>query len=166
MALNAKLSLQSFLEEEDYVLIAIHCSSEAYKLAFYLNQGLGLKLAREEQDVDFNYKDEGIAYYPLFKFSDEPQSCLYYLFSNEYCALAKDDKKNQSPTTLFQSQMEYCNYLVPEYKEVDFFLKIEDQHHLANTKAFKAKINKLKPVIKAYEVHQSTLKSNENLIFS
>ena len=46
-----KLVLDDF--DNPFKLIAIHCSSEDYKLAFLLNRHLNLKLARTRKDHDF-----------------------------------------------------------------------------------------------------------------
>lgn len=40
--------------EEDFSLIAIHCSEEPYKVAYILNQFARLKLRREKLDLAFS----------------------------------------------------------------------------------------------------------------
>ena len=81
MAIN-KLVLDD-LVEEDFSLIAIHCSAEVYRIVFYLNKLLGLSLKREPQDVDYNYP-EGLAFYELYKFYNQREGCNYYVVSNKY----------------------------------------------------------------------------------
>ena len=47
-----KLLVDDF-EDENYSLLAIHCDLEDYRLAYFLNQNLAIKLARTKEDLDF-----------------------------------------------------------------------------------------------------------------
>ena len=156
-----KLVLDAFTED-DYKLIAIHSSIEAYKLAFFLNKLLDIKLAREDCDVDFNYK-QGIAYYPLFNYFSKNLGCNYYLVANTY-KIKKEEiiLKDQ----LFVEEEKITTHLLPEYKNVDYLLKIEDSTETLSVKKLLLDIHKIHQVITAYEIDVSTLKSNENLIFN
>ena len=82
MIMANKLMLNTFIEE-DFDLIAIPCSLEAYHLSFLLNKTLNFRLHREDMDVDFTYK-EGTAFYELFKYCDDYQQCNYYLVENKH----------------------------------------------------------------------------------
>jgi len=156
-----KLVLDAFTED-DYKLIAIHSSIEAYKLAFFLNKILEIKLAREECDVDFHHK-QGLAYYPLFHYFSKPLSCNYYLVANKF-KLAQEEVLAEN--RLFIDEEKINTYLIPEYKNVDYFLKIEDSTTLLSLKKILLNVNNIHQVVTAYEVEVSTLKSNENLIFN
>ena len=51
MALH-KLIVDDFIDES-YALFAIHCDMEDYRLAYFLNQYLDLKLIRKPEDIRF-----------------------------------------------------------------------------------------------------------------
>ena len=53
MALH-KLLVDDFYDDT-YILIAIHCRLEDYRLAYLLNQSLELNLRRKPNDLDFEY---------------------------------------------------------------------------------------------------------------
>ncbi|MDR6299877.1 IPExxxVDY family protein [Mesonia maritima] len=160
MAVN-KLMLDGFAED-DYKLIAIHSSIEAYKLAFFLNKTLSIKLEREVYDVDFSHK-EGIAYYQLFSYLNENLCCNYYLVSNKYKLNPEEVIVSNG---LFPEEGKVNTNLIYEYKSVDFFLKIEDDTDSVSLKKLLININKIQQVVTAYSIEVSTLKSNKNLIFN
>ena len=160
MAVN-KLMLDGFAED-DYKLIAIHSSIEAYKLAFFLNKVLSIKLEREIYDVDFSHK-EGIAYYQLFSYLNEHLCCNYYLVSNKHKLNPEEVTINNG---LFPEDGKVNTNLIQEYKSVDFFLKIEDDTESVSLKKLLININKIHQVVTAYSIDVNTLKSNKNLIFN
>ena len=108
------------LEEEDYALIAIHSSIEAYKLAYFLNKLADLKLKRTDNDVDFNYP-EGVAYFPLFDYFSDELGCCYYLVKNTYTLDNLTASGNNNP--LFIQQGKRKVHLLQQFKQVDYFLK-------------------------------------------
>ena len=65
MAVN-KLWLDDLVEEE-FALIAIHCSAEVYRVVYNLNKILGISLQRQPTDVDYSYP-EGLAFYELYNY--------------------------------------------------------------------------------------------------
>ena len=56
--------------EEDFSLVAIHCSEEPYKVAYILNQFARLKLRREKSDLAFTSSGIEITL-PLFGFEQQ-----------------------------------------------------------------------------------------------
>lgn len=161
MAVN-KLFLTD-VYNDDYKLIAIHSSLEAYKLAFFINQYLEIQLKREEVDVDFTH-EHSIGFYPLYYHYCTATGCDFNLVANKCRANATNLQSNGS---LFpKSESAQLTYLVPEYKWADFFFKIDDFSKLVNVPSLVEKINTIKQVVTAYEVVTSTLKSKQNLIFN
>lgn len=148
--------------EECYHLIAIHCSREAHQVAFLLNQHLNTKLKRERQDLDFQHK-EFVAFYPLFHYLDQANYVNYYFVSGKY---EGGSSSTQSSGALFTEKETLTTHLMPEYKNVDFFLKIEDETTLINTEEITTILNKVPQIITAYCIDVDTLKSQENLIFN
>ncbi|HET8809184.1 MAG TPA: IPExxxVDY family protein, partial [Flavobacteriaceae bacterium] len=152
----------SLIEEDGYSLIAVHSSLETYQLAFFLNKFLGLRLKREKQDVDFKHK-ELLALYPLYHFFDLANERGFYLVSNKF----KGNKENFQPSGgLFQEEPIFTTNLIPEYKKVDFFLKIEDETEITDVQNIVRNLNNVPKIITAYALEVEALKSKENLIFN
>ena len=85
---------------EDYSLVAIHCSDEAYKMAFFLNKHLSLQLRRCEVDLDFS--NDGLEVtFPLFEFEDASQYTHYYLVGNK---CKSKEAQTQSSGGLFEAE--------------------------------------------------------------
>jgi hypothetical protein len=149
---------------EDFSLIAIHCSEEAYKVAYLLNQFACLKLQRNK--VDLAYSSNGLEItFPLFGFEDIAGYTDYSLVANK-CKSAV--AKTKSSEGLFGNTLgneTVITYLIPELKKVDYFLKIQSDFDKAGTKMLITVINDIKQIISAYEVGTETLKSKHNLIF-
>lgn len=149
---------------EDFSLIAIHCSEESYKLAYLLNQFVGLRLQRERLDLEYSNNGLEITF-PLFGFNDIMKYTTYYLVANK---CKSQVAKLASSGGLFGdlSQEEtVTTILIPEYKQVDFFLKIQSDYDQVATRNLIANINDIKQVISAYDVQTENLKSKNNLIF-
>lgn len=148
--------------EEEYQLLAIHGSLEEYKMAYFLNKHLHLKLKRARVDVDFNHGNIQ-ALYPLFVFKQPARYRTYNLIKNKYKGPAK---KVVSSGSLFieEEVSPQITYLIPEYKEVDYFLKIEDDEEIGNFQKMINTITLIPNVITAYAVDTGQLKSKNNLI--
>ena len=149
--------------EQPFKLIAIHSSVEEYKLAFLLNKHLGLRLSRSSKDVDFQIKDLKVLF-ALYTFEDIQKYCNYFLVSN----FSKGELiSNGNLNSLFQDEQVAFKkmYLLPEFKQVDFFLKIEEESTSLSEKLLLNKIKKIPQVSTAYAIDFHQIKSKENLIF-
>ena len=149
--------------EEAYKLIAIHCSVEEYKLAFLLNKHLNLRLARSRKDIDFQIEGEHILF-ALYNFEDQFKYCDYYLVSNISKA---EDRTTANLYSLFGEKDTTLkrSYLLPEFKKVDFFLKIEEEIDSVSEKLLLERIKEIPQVSMAYAIDHQQVKSKENLIF-
>lgn len=158
-----KLVLDSFTDD-DYELIAIHCSQASYRMAFLLNKYLSLKLCRKKEDIHFQY-DDLTASFPFFQYDDPFRYHTYSLLGNVY----KTKMTSTAPVTegLFTTSREnhVTRYLVPELKNVDYFLKIETEAINFSGKSLLTGLQNISQVITAYCVDHTELKSRNNLIF-
>ncbi|EDM44436.1 hypothetical protein SCB49_05385 [unidentified eubacterium SCB49] len=158
-----KLILTSDFTEE-FLLIGIHCSEEAYKVAFLLNQFADLKLKRRKLDLEYTTNGLDILF-PLFDFEDEMRYISYDLVANK---CVSKSVKTVSSGGLFGDENiseTITTYLLPEYKKVDYLLKITTDAPSVAIKKIVTDINKIKQVISAYEIDTEQLKSKNNLIF-
>ncbi|WP_378186123.1 IPExxxVDY family protein [Aquimarina sp. W85] len=151
------------LAEDDYELIAIHCSLESYRLAFLLNKILDIKLYRKERDIQFKY-DDVLAAYPFYQFYDEYLYTTYSFFANTF--RHKMNTNDTMHSELFSSEQNHTTkYLIPELKNVDYFLKIESDSIQSSNKKLLMQIQHIMQIVTAYTVDYNTLKSKNNLIF-
>ena len=149
-------------EEDNYTLIAIHCSAEDYRLAYLLNTNLSLKLARKREDLDYNYME---ASFSIYEWYDEENFVTWNLVSN---TSKKEVEQMASAGSLFSEQQgkrTVSKYLIPEQKRVDYFVKISSESYLKSSKIIISKINAIAEVITAYTLNPNQLKSKNNLIF-
>jgi hypothetical protein len=149
---------------EDCTLIAIHCSEDAFKMAFALNKYVNLRLQRERMDLD--YSNDGLEVtFPLFRFEDEFQYTTYYLVANRCTSRVEQLNKLGGLFGNSVSERTVNTYLIPELKNVDYFLKIETDFDSIPTRKHIAQINEVREVISAYIVEDPKIKAHTNLIF-
>ena len=140
--------------EEDYVLIAIHCNSEPYKLAFEINLKLKTKLEKSVLDISFK-GDHSV--FELYKHLSETYNTRLYLISNK-----SKNNTDLGVQSLFDN-LSISTFLVPELKKADFLLKIEGGGF--KIESLLKKLNEISSVVSSYTVSVNSDKSKYNLIF-
>ncbi|MBO6879403.1 MULTISPECIES: IPExxxVDY family protein [Winogradskyella] len=158
MALH-KLLVDDFYDDT-YKLIAIHCGLEDYRLAYLLNQSLELNLKRKSKDLDFEYLKSS---YSIFEWNNVSQFVTWNLVSN----VCKKEEESLYSTGLFQTNEKVLKTfnLVPEYKRVDYFIKISDEIQNVNEKLILDKLQNIPQIVTSYSVNPIQLKSKDHLIF-
>ncbi|WP_310993348.1 IPExxxVDY family protein [Aequorivita marina] len=160
---NHKLLLDEDLEEP-FTLIAIHCTEEEYKVAYLMNKHLNTRFKRRRVDIDFTHNGL-ITTFPIFDFTDEISRNQYFLVANK-CRMM--EASLQSSNGLFaeiNSEKAQDHFLLPEFKKVDYFLKVYSDFDTMSAASFISEINKIKQIISAYNVETDHIKSKNNLIF-
>ena len=157
-----KLIFDEAFDEVLYTLIAIHCTLEDYRLAYLLNKHLGISLTRKASDLD--YKD-GTVSYSIYEWEDTKQLVTWSLVSN-VCKTETLQKINYKSLFDTQQNITKTHYLLPEYKTVNFFLKIDSEFSFSKEKYILNNILSIPQIVTAYSVDSSQLKSKDNLIFS
>ncbi|WP_194766240.1 IPExxxVDY family protein [Tamlana sp. I1] len=157
-----KFVLDDTFDEAVYTLIGIHCRLEDYRLAYLLNQGLGITLKRRKTDLDYN---KGRVTYSIFEWEDEKQLITWSLVSN---ICKTEEFQNRNFESLFDTQEKIIKtfHLLPEHKTVNYFLKIDSTFSLRKEKYILDNILKIPQIATAYSIDSSTLKSKDNLIFN
>lgn len=149
---------------EDFTLIAIHCSEEAYKMAYLINNQVSLRLHRSRKDLDFSEKDADITF-SRFEFEDTIEYTTYDLLANKSKTIGV---RTAAKGELFESEASeevVTKYLLPELKTVDFLLKITSDYEQVSLRKLLLDINQISEVISAYSIETNHLKSKNNLIF-
>lgn len=149
---------------DDYSLISIHCSEEPYKLAFMLNRHLSILLKRKSRDLDFSNKGLEVTF-PIFEYKNKLNRAVYNLVANKCYS---QSAKVHSSGGLFDdidSEKTITTYLIPEFKTVDFILKVHDDYENVSIRNLVSEISDIEQVISAYQIESDKIKSKSNLIF-
>ncbi len=144
------------LYEETYSLFAIHSSLDDYAVVYALNQHLKTRFKRLQTDLDMV---RGISF-PIFEWKDEINDSYWTLISNHSL---KEEKGGTYD--LFRNEPALTtHYLIPERRDVDYFLKIEGEPNVGYDTLMKA-MSGIHKIIAAYAIDADKLKSKKNLIF-
>ncbi len=158
-----KIYIEDFVEE-DYHLIALHTSLEDYRLAYFLNRELGIGLSKSKSDIPLQVKGMKTSFI-RFTFEDEKKLIQWDLVQNKN---EIENIENITTTDLFSNTKNSFSssvYLLPEYKKVDFFVKIENADKEIDLDEVMVQISKIDAVNLVYSVAKNKIKSKNNLIF-
>ncbi|MFZ4680594.1 MAG: IPExxxVDY family protein [Flavobacterium sp.] len=157
-----KLHLEEF-DEIDYQLIAIHSSLEDYRLAYYINQNLPINLKKENCNIQISNK-EGETQFTRFVFEDS-KDIAWNLVQNKNDVFVPSQNSNQGLFAETNNKFSTKIYLIPEFKKVDYFLKIENGEVNIDVSKITNCIKKIERVSTVYAVEVEKIKSKNNLIF-
>ena len=142
--------------DESFSLFALHSSLEDYALAYSLNLRLKTRFKRLPGDLDIA---SGVSF-PIFEWKDEINDRYWTLISNTCRKVAKSGSED-----LFTNEPSYTTYyLLPEYKEADYVIKIDGEADEAETH-LPEHVADIPGMIAAYALDTNKLKSKKNLIF-
>ena len=159
-----KLELGEF-DEIDYHLIAIHTSLEDYRLAYFINQKLPINLGKNSNEIQINIK-EGETKFSRFYYFDKEKGISWNLIQNKNEVIQhKNDKRQNNLFSNISLEVATKVYLLPEFKKVDYFLKIENLEDELNVKDIQVLLNTIDGISTAYRVETNKIKSKNNLIF-
>ncbi|MFS4468927.1 IPExxxVDY family protein [Maribacter sp. 2210JD10-5] len=142
--------------DDSFLLIALHSTLEDYAIVYQLNLNLNAKFKRVRSDLDLGKTRT----FPLFEWQDDYNDRYLMLVSNQSTEqefLPNNDLFQNEPTATTPK-------LVPELKDVDYFLKIEEGEAFQNKEILR-KVTSMPKIMAAYEVEANKLKSKNNLIF-
>jgi len=157
-----KLHLEEF-DEIDYQLIAIHSSLEDFRLAYYINQNLPINLKKENCNIQISNK-EGETQFTRFVFEDS-KDIAWNLVQNKNDVFVPSQNSNQGLFAETNNKFSTKIYLIPEFKKVDYFLKIENGEVNIDVSKITNCIKKIERVSTVYAVEVEKIKSKNNLIF-
>lgn len=128
----------------NFELIGLVSSAKEYKLAWHLNRQLNIKLVKSE-DLVINFAAQPTIIISNFTFTTT--HCTFRLLKN----LAETEGKSL--------------FLLPEKKDIDFFLMINDESDTFEASDYLAKLAEIS-FIESYQiVNVDKLTNQENLIF-
>ncbi len=158
-----KLQIDDF-DEVTFELIAIHSTLEDYRLAFFLNQKLPILLEKNKKPIEVMTKN-GEVCFTKFSYFDIDLDLDWNLFQNKNEIEIVETNNQQNLFMYTEMAISNTIYMLPEFKKVDFFLKIENQNSNINVLEIISKIKKIKSISTVYLVENQNIKSKNNLIF-
>jgi hypothetical protein len=158
-----KLDFDDF-DEIDYHLIAIHTSLEDYRLAYFINQKLPINLSKNKDEIQINIK-EGETNFSRFYYFDKKNVISWNLIQNKNEVIQHKNENSQNLFSNINLEVSTKVYLLPEFKKVDYFLKIENVDAEMNVTEIQLLLKKIKSISTAYIVEKNKIKSKNNLIF-
>lgn len=143
MAKKKKYTLE--LEPEyDFDLIGICSHHSDYRLAWGINEHLGLHLVKCDENFELmNKKGEVVSSHSMYSFQDEENRIDYYLIKN----------LNQG------------KYAVPENTSIDYFLFLCNNHAVDPMEVI-GQLKEVNSILGAYSFEPEELDSAENFVFS
>ncbi|MGW8122146.1 IPExxxVDY family protein [Roseivirga echinicomitans] len=132
--------------EIDFELVAVNASVKEYKLAWMLNKSLGWDLSKKENiTLDFT--------------GNKALLISNYLYETEYQTFRLIRNRAVDGEDQFNA------FIVPELKNFDYFILIENESVGFDTNTFISKIKEIPFVQFAVLMDAANLKSKDNLIF-
>ena len=157
-----KLDFGEF-DEIDYHLIAIHTSLEDYRLAYFINQKLPINLCKNANEIQINIK-EGETKFSRFSYQDIEKTISWNLIQNKNEVIQQKNDISQNLFSNINMEVSTKVYLLPEFKKVDYFLKIENLEDM-NVAEIQALLNTIDNISTAYTLDTNNIKAKNNLIF-
>lgn len=156
--------LSEDLEEIDYQLLAIHSTIEDYQLAFFINKNLTINLSKTLEDISVQANNRETNF-SRFIYNDNESNLVWDLIQNK----SQNDQHSETINTgLFTGtilQVPTKTYLLPEFKRVDYFLKVDKYFTEEKIQETIFKIKKIQRVSTVYSIDAEKIKSKNNLIF-
>ena len=158
-----KLDLGEF-DEIDYYLIAIHTSLEDYRLAFFINQKLPINLSKSKNEIQINIK-EGETKFSRYYYHNIEKAISWNLIQNKGEVVQQKKDNGQNLFSNLTLEVATKVYLLPEFKKVDYFLKIENLDETMKVTKIQTALNAIDSISAIYIVDTNKIKSKNNLIF-
>lgn len=158
-----KLDFNDF-DEVDYSLIAIHTSLEDYRLAYFINQKLHVNLNKSIKEIQITDK-EGDVQFSRFHYYEMKKDISWDLIQNVNEVILEKKQDKQSLFSDFEIDVVKKVYMIPEFKKVNYFLKIENSEENTNLFKIQSELNSIEKITANYIVDINKIKSKNNLIF-
>ena len=158
-----RLDLDEF-DEIDYYLMAIHTSLEDYRLAYFINKNLPINLSKSKNEIHAQTK-EGEANFSRFYYYDAEKTVSWNLIQNKNEIISASRNDSQDLFSNETSEVSTTIHLLPEFKKVDFFLKIENSEETIDFSEIQQQLNAIESIAAIYAVDTDKIKSKNNLIF-
>ena len=142
----------------DFDLIGIHTYLEDFKLAYLLNDRLNAHFHKAPFSLDIKSNQKMVSF-SIYNQVKEKDNFEWYLIANTYT----EEKIN--PLEPIVMITETKTYLIPEKKNVDYFIKIIGKPTQELIRKIIHEINQINQIVTSYIIETKTLKSKQCLTF-
>ena len=154
-----KFSLSDF-EVCDFKLIGIHSPQEPHKLAYLINSVLDTSFKRMESNLELTFNRKLVSF-PIFDYFNEEWDTKSYLICNK----VNYEQESIVGNNLFETEdLVTSEFLLKDYKRVDYLLKIEDELDIFNPQLIIDKLIQTQQISMAYSIESNAIKNPEHLI--
>lgn len=126
----------------DFALFGVSSHVANYRLAWGMNQLFEIDLERTD-DIDLSFGTQKKGNFSLYRFDDEESYTTFHLISNRCSA----------------------GYLIPELKQMDYFIQYWGPMSDEELNTFKDDLRQIPSVLTSIEIDPMELKSRNNLLF-
>ena len=138
----ARKKVISLEEQFSGVLFGLVTQVKEYQLSWHLNRSLGLNLKRGEDIEIVHKKKKKTSIFSLYSHEDDLDKWMVYVISNKHTG----------------------DFLVPEVKQVDYFLMIRGEVSGQREQEMLDKLKSIQLIQLVVPLEYNKLKSKENLI--
>lgn len=129
-------------DKDDVVLIAIKSNIPDYKMAYYLNRYLGIQFKKVLPEISLT--DNVTAFFRSFVYQDYKNHLIWRLLENKSNYTENDTNEGYSLFKNNEDLFAATHYLIPEWKNIDFFILIQNTDFLFNTDELLEKLQNIK----------------------
>ena len=126
----------------DFSLFGVSSHVANYRLAWGMNKLFEIDLERVD-DVDLSFGSNKRGNFSLYRFEDEESYITFHLLSNRCDA----------------------GYLIPELKQIDYFIQYWGPMSHSELSSFREELRKIPSVLASVQIDPMDLKSRNNLLF-
>ena len=133
-------------------------------MAYFINQKLPINLSKSKNEIQINIK-EGETNFSRFYYNDTEKEVSWNLIQNKNEVIQYKKGSTQNLFSNVTMEVSTKVFLLPEFKKVDYFLKIENNEDTMNVSKIQILLNTIDNVSTVYTVDTNQIKSKNNLIF-
>jgi hypothetical protein len=153
-------------DDYDFVLIGISSHEKEYRICWALNNKFKFEFKKIESLEIKGKKQLTPSFFSLFLYVDEDNFKEYFVLAN----LSESKSVDAKNFTLFeeeakQDQSTENEWLVPEYKQMNYFFVVKGDIEQDELDEIMGKIKEIDMVLTAVDIDVEQLKSKHNLIF-
>jgi hypothetical protein len=149
-------------EDDDFALFAIHCGEAPFKMAFLMNQSLRWQLKRQREDA-LVIRSGIHQQFPKFRFVSRHNHVDHLLLTNVDYSEQTAPEQSLGLFDTFTGSSTSTSYLMPEFKKVDYLLKIESALTKDEEKQLIRQIKSIKEVVSTYAIPHQKIKNTNPL---
>lgn len=127
----------------DFVLIAVTSSLKDYRICYLINKHLNFNFTRADDHTIDLLADAEPVYFSFFEYFPDEDGAEFYFITNKGSE----------------------GLLVPEMREVDYFMIIKNYIENEEVDQLVTSLNRIPEIVAAVKIDPKKIKSRENLLF-